>query len=139
MFQCYKCGAPIIAAGKPGFQDVCESCGSYVHCCMNCRFYEADADKCVEPVAEWLSDRLTFNRCEYFQSRAPRTPPPAAGLESGGGREEGRRFRKPDWRNVHKHEKRDSTMATPTRGDDDRAREARRNLDNLFRKPDGSP
>jgi hypothetical protein len=135
MFTCYKCGAPVMVNGKPGFQDVCGSCGSYVHCCKNCRFYNEDADKCVEPVAEWVSDRLSFNRCEYFQTKAPRTPPPADPDRDGGMREDGRRFRKPDWRNVHKNSKNEQPAAN-SRTDGDRAREARRNLDALFRKPE---
>jgi hypothetical protein len=138
MFTCYKCGAPAIVNGKPGFQDICGQCGSYLHCCMNCRFYDGDADKCAEPVAEWVSDRHSFNRCEYFQVHAPRiaaAPDPELGGGSGGGlREDGRRFKKPDWRNVHKHEK--TEPAANSRSDTERAREARRNLDALFRKPE---
>ena len=57
MYKCYKCSQPVSGQDKPGFQDVCESCGSYLHCCMNCRFYDEHGEKCTEPVAEWVSDK----------------------------------------------------------------------------------
>ena len=133
MLACYKCGQPTPITGKPGFQDICEGCGSYLHCCMNCRFFDELANKCNEPVADWVSDRLSFNRCEYFQVQKPRTASePVSGKERFN--EEGRRFKKPDWRNTRK---KDSGPPSPRgRDDSDRAREARRNLDDLFRKPD---
>ena len=133
MFSCYKCGSPVPTSGKPGFQDICDSCGSYLHCCMNCRFFDELGGKCKEPVAEWVSDRLSFNRCEYFQLSQPRTGPAAPQRDAAGMDEEGRRFKKADWRNVHKKGR---PFAPRNRDQSDRARQARRNLEDLFRKGD---
>ena len=135
MYKCYKCGTPVITERKPGFQDVCEGCGSYLHCCLNCRFYDTDGNRCTEPTADWVGDRHSFNRCEYFQVDRPKRPEKPTKRE-GTEEEDGRRFRKPDWRNVRKQEK-PVQRGPRDGGEKDRARDARRSLDDLFRKPGG--
>ncbi len=66
--KCYHCGLEIQIEGKVGRQDTCEKCGSYLHCCLNCRFYDPVAyHECREPQAEWVKDKESGNFCDYFQ------------------------------------------------------------------------
>jgi len=71
MAECYKCGKNFEEGYQPARQDVCESCGAAVHCCLNCRFYDESAhNKCSEPQSEWVTDKEKGNFCHYFQLRA---------------------------------------------------------------------
>ena len=146
MRKCYKCAAPYIDPEGPGFQEVCASCGSYVHCCMNCRFYEEHAhNHCNEPQAEYVSDTHGMNHCEYFQFRALRGGALAEDPEDP---EAKRMRRRPDWRNVRDKDERPARGAGRGRGrardpfgnsgggGGDRAQRAREALDKLFKKPE---
>lgn len=54
--------------GKVGRSDACPKCKSALKCCKNCRFYERNAhNQCLEPAAEWVSDKEKSNFCEYFE------------------------------------------------------------------------
>ena len=67
--KCHDCGAEkILEAGKKIFrQDTCASCGSYLHCCLNCELYDPIAWKeCREPEADRVNDKAIANFCEYF-------------------------------------------------------------------------
>ena len=150
MKKCYKCQKVYVEPNGPGFQDVCENCGSYLHCCQNCYFYDPyQHNSCTEPQAEFVSDSNGMNRCEYFRFKV------MGGLKRRDDEEdEGRRFRKPDWRNLKKDEprppRRREGMVDDGRGGGDRrdnlfqrreggsseerAQKAREALDKLFRK-----
>jgi len=66
--NCFKCGTEISLNHKIGRQDTCRKCGSYVHCCLNCRFYDRLAyHECREPQAEWVKEKDAGNFCEYFE------------------------------------------------------------------------
>ena len=68
MYICYNCKKEIEIEGKVGREELCPHCGAYLHCCLNCRFYDEYAhNKCKEPRSEWVSDREKGNFCEYFQ------------------------------------------------------------------------
>jgi hypothetical protein len=142
MNNCYKCQKSYVEPGGPGFQDVCEGCGSYLHCCQNCYFYDPyQHNKCTEPQAEYVSDRNGMNRCEYFKFKT------AGGKRGLDEEREGRRFRKTDWRNLNKRDngpQRRSPAVNPfsrsngngrgqSRGE--KAKKAREALENLFKKP----
>jgi hypothetical protein len=67
-FRCFHCGTDIEYEGKIGRGDLCPKCSSSVKCCMNCRFHERSAhNQCLEPAAEWVSDKERSNFCEYFE------------------------------------------------------------------------
>ena len=95
MKKCYKCQKLYVEPEGPGFNDVCEGCGSYLHCCQNCYFYDPyQHNSCTETQAEFVSDANGQNHCEYFRFKV-----------QGGNRhmlddEKGRRFKKADWRNL---------------------------------------
>ncbi|OPZ77869.1 MAG: hypothetical protein BWY77_01614 [bacterium ADurb.Bin431] len=66
---CYHCKSENVMDGKPGRQQLCISCGSYLHCCRNCRFYDPLAyHACREPQAEWVKEKESGNFCDYFSS-----------------------------------------------------------------------
>jgi hypothetical protein len=146
MKKCYKCQKIYVEPDGPGFQDVCEGCGSYLHCCQNCYFYDQyQHNSCTETQAEWVSDANGMNRCEYFRFRVE------GGNRQQMGDEGGRRFKKPDWRNVNKNEgggkggrrrggggfgggRGGNGRGGREGGGGDRAQKAREALDKLFRK-----
>ncbi|HHN46577.1 MAG TPA: hypothetical protein ENN09_03970 [Planctomycetes bacterium] len=137
MLVCYKCRTPWLEAGKPGFGDVCPNCGSYLHCCFNCRFYdEYTRPHCSEPNADGSFDPNGMNHCEYFSPRQARGAP----LVDMDDPEQNRTRRRPDWRNLNK----DGAQRPARNGaagggftspdTDERARKAREQLDKLFGK-----
>jgi hypothetical protein len=66
--RCHHCGFEVEVKEKIGRQEPCPKCGSYLHCCLNCRFYdEAAYHQCREPEAEWVSDKASANFCDYFE------------------------------------------------------------------------
>ena len=78
--KCYKCGKifDISASETVPFSLACESCGSWVHCCMNCNFHDENARSgCREPNADFVSDKRGRNTCEHFafiRMRGTRSP-----------------------------------------------------------------
>ncbi len=65
---CFHCGTEIALEGKAGRGDICPKCSSAVKCCLNCRFHDRNAhNQCLEPSAEWVSDKERSNFCEYFE------------------------------------------------------------------------
>ncbi|MEW5807585.1 MAG: hypothetical protein AB1756_09610 [Acidobacteriota bacterium] len=68
MFRCFHCGSDIELQEKFSRSDVCRRCGSAIRCCRNCRFYDRPShNQCLEPAAEWVSDKERSNFCEYFE------------------------------------------------------------------------
>ena len=131
MKRCYKCQTPYVDTAGPEFHEVCESCGSYVHCCQNCNYYDDySKTKCAHPDAEYVWDHNGMNRCEFFRFRYA----DSTGLKLDEREERpGMRLR-PDWRGVKK-----GVAPRRSAGDDSRARRARDALDKLFRPSEASP
>ena len=78
---CHKCGAGIAAA--PGQkilrQDACQQCGTDLHCCYNCRFYDTGKhNQCAETQAEYVQYKDEANFCDYFQPGNPAGRPARA-------------------------------------------------------------
>lgn len=68
--KCYKCGHEIEYAPsqRVGTNDTCPNCNAYLHCCLNCRFYDPTCwNECREAMAEWVKDKDRPNKCAYFQ------------------------------------------------------------------------
>jgi len=134
MERCYKCGASRMEPNKAGFQDVCEGCGSYLHCCCNCRFYDEYAhNNCAETQAEYVSDANGMNRCEYFIFKAAE----GGALFDDADDTKPARRRAPDWRGVRKDAgppkrgRRSGSGPGPGSG---KSQQARQKLEDLFRK-----
>ena len=78
MHICHKCKKEIEIDGKVMRGELCPHCGAYLHCCLNCRFYDEYAhNKCREPKTEWVTDREKSNFCTYFKFKE-------SGEENGG-------------------------------------------------------
>lgn len=75
---CQRCGRDIGAVERIGRRDACLGCGSDLHSCANCAFYDpAYHNQCREPQAERQVDKERGNFCDYFSfaDRAPGAAP----------------------------------------------------------------
>lgn len=67
---CHRCGRDIGALERVGRRDTCLQCGTDLHCCLNCAFYDpAYHNQCQESQAERQVDKLVGNFCDYFSFR----------------------------------------------------------------------
>lgn len=65
---CHKCKKEIVDDFFVGRQAQCSSCGSDLHCCLNCFFYEIGTyNDCREPQAERLLDKARSNFCDFYR------------------------------------------------------------------------
>jgi len=65
---CHACGRAWVEKRSPGFREEC-ACGAALHCCANCRFFDAAlAVGCREPAAREQRPRETdiSNLCDFF-------------------------------------------------------------------------
>lgn len=54
--------------GRVGRRDACEKCGTDLHCCRNCQFYDrASYNECSEPMADRIVEKEKGNFCDFFQ------------------------------------------------------------------------
>lgn len=69
--MCHVCKTVHGDVERVGRTDSCNRCGSDLHCCRNCRFYDPGAyNECREPDAERVVDSERANFCEYFEATA---------------------------------------------------------------------
>lgn len=68
MKRCHNCGSEWVSDKKrPSVKEFCEKCTAYLHCCLNCRFYDPHAhNKCFIPTTDWVADRAGCNFCDEF-------------------------------------------------------------------------
>ena len=65
--RCFHCKDEIPADEKISRQSTCRNCGSYLHCCLNCKHYDRLAPKqCREPRVELVREKDRANFCDYF-------------------------------------------------------------------------
>lgn len=75
-YLCFHCRRTLALESKVSRQDQCPHCGSDLHCCLNCEFYDEYAhNRCREPQAEYVSDREKANFCDYFRFRLSEEDP----------------------------------------------------------------
>lgn len=65
---CWRCGSALVGLSLPLSRfDTCKACGSALHVCKQCRFFDLTvAKQCHEPVAEDVRDKQQANTCDYF-------------------------------------------------------------------------
>ena len=64
---CQQCNKKAELEHKVGFREECPHCGSDLHTCLNCRFYDTSAyNECKESSAERVLNKDRNNYCEYF-------------------------------------------------------------------------
>jgi hypothetical protein len=58
--------SPLVGVGR---RDACDSCGRDLRVCLNCEFYDANANRqCREPaISEAVRDKDRANFCDYFR------------------------------------------------------------------------
>ena len=70
---CYNCKEELVFEVKIGRRDLCPNCGSYLHSCFNCEFWDPNVhNECRENQGEFIRDRAQGNFCLYFSFRAMR-------------------------------------------------------------------
>ncbi len=69
VLPCWKCGKSYeIPEQKLMFRAECDECGSYLHCCRNCKHYKPGLpNDCWIPNTEPVVDREVRNLCEEFE------------------------------------------------------------------------
>ena len=83
MKSCHRCQHPIVSTDRPGRRDTCPSCGTDLHCCLNCAFYDTRyANACREPNADPVIDKEAGNFCEFFTVGEYQTPPQRAAADT---------------------------------------------------------
>jgi len=69
---CFHCKKPTpqeSPLSRIGFRDTCPNCGSDLHVCLNCQFYDPGCHhECKESSAEWVKNKERANTCEYFKA-----------------------------------------------------------------------
>ena len=71
MRQCHYCGVEWNSdKAVPGVKEFCEHCDAYLHCCLNCRYYDpAVAQQCAIPNIEYIADKAGASFCDEFEFR----------------------------------------------------------------------
>jgi hypothetical protein len=85
MKLCHHCGRELQLLAKIQRTDGCPYCHSDLKCCLNCRLHDPGANnQCLEPQAEWVTDKDKSNFCEFFDFRvtSPLSTPGAGGAQS---------------------------------------------------------
>lgn len=69
MRLCHRCGKEWGSDKRePGVKETCPGCNAYLHCCLNCRFYDkSKPNQCQVPNTEAVSDRAGCNFCDEFE------------------------------------------------------------------------
>lgn len=53
---------------RVGRRDECSQCSADLHCCKNCRFYDASSyNECRESSADVVREKERANFCDYFE------------------------------------------------------------------------
>jgi len=67
MGHCHYCRSPL-SIEVQAKNRLCPNCGSDLHCCQNCQFYDENlTSKCKEPNSDWVADRAAQNSCSLFE------------------------------------------------------------------------
>ncbi len=69
MARCYKCGKDVVVIERRiGRLEVCEACGTSLHCCRNCEYYDIGSyNECREPVSDRIVDKEMANFCDLYK------------------------------------------------------------------------
>jgi hypothetical protein len=70
MKKCHQCGEPWegTPGAQPGRNETCAKCGADLHCCLNCKLYDASAhNQCLSRTTEFVKDKDRRNFCDEFE------------------------------------------------------------------------
>jgi len=66
--KCFKCGAIWEGYGTPRPRQICERCGSYLHICVNCHYFDRQiTNSCKLPNTTYVGSRDALNYCEQYE------------------------------------------------------------------------
>lgn len=72
-FKCNRCGELRHSLGDLTFEDACIKCGSDLHTCGNCRFFDTTTLwECRENIPARVSGKHAKNECTFFQPKIVR-------------------------------------------------------------------
>lgn len=70
VFRCARCGTKETLSGPVEPAQTCRSCGSDLHTCTNCRYFDTSApNQCREAVPAPIAKKATRNECELFMAK----------------------------------------------------------------------
>jgi hypothetical protein len=141
MHVCHHCGAPVEVDEPLARDRECPSCRGDLRACVNCRHYDPRLhNHCRETEAEQIEDRARRNFCEFFSYRTDAFTPAGGSAREAQAREKlaglfgGAPPAAPKGR-----EALEKLFGGGATAPADRASEARKKLDGLFRKPEPDP
>lgn len=68
-FKCARCGTRILET-EVARDAVCHECGSDLHTCTNCTYFDSSApNECRQPVEVRIASKSKRNDCELFQAK----------------------------------------------------------------------
>jgi hypothetical protein len=71
-FKCARCGHDV-GDIKVAADTTCSSCGSELHSCSNCSFFNTGARfECQKPIAKRVESKSKANDCKFFKPKAVR-------------------------------------------------------------------
>lgn len=68
-FVCWHCGKGLeLPEGPLSFSATCEHCDAWLHCCLNCHYYQPGLpNDCKIPNTDQIADREKKNFCDEFR------------------------------------------------------------------------
>ena len=70
VFRCFRCGADQDLATEVAFAAVCAGCGSDLHSCTNCSYFDSSApNECRQPISRRIARKSSRNECDHFASK----------------------------------------------------------------------
>lgn len=68
-FKCARCGARVLETDVAP-DAVCAGCGSDLHTCTNCTYFDTSApNECRQPVEARIAKKSQRNECRHFQAK----------------------------------------------------------------------
>lgn len=70
VMRCVRCGHELMAASSWSPEATCTRCGSDLHACAQCTFFDTSAAfECQQPVPARVSPKDVRNTCTFFEPR----------------------------------------------------------------------
>ena len=71
VLRCADCGHQTGGEIVVEHDTTCEKCGSALHNCRNCRYFDSQARfECRKPVPEQIPSKVYGNQCDLYEARA---------------------------------------------------------------------
>lgn len=65
--RCARCGKTITTMSEVAVESVCEKCGSDLHSCTNCAFFNTSTRyECSKPIPARIAPKDARNECTFF-------------------------------------------------------------------------